>query len=83
MTDSDSIQVTYRKRTFIISKCHHEAGAFTDSCLSCAPNWQFSCVELRETGEPPFERIGRFKPSLITNAKVMALPEVLAFTGKK
>lgn len=81
MTDNDSLTVTYRKRTFIITKCHHEAGAFTEGCMSCQPNWGHSCVEQLAK---PLPYVGqRRKPSLVTNRAVMALPEVLAFTGEK
>lgn len=89
MTDNDSLTVTYRKRTFIITKCHHEAGAFTEGCPSCAPNWCWSCVELKDLIQNQQDifvgrvRQSRVKPSRNTNDKVMHLPEVLAFIGQK
>ena len=83
MTDNDSLTVTYRKRTFIITKCHHEAGAFTDGCFGCAPNWGYACLEKIPPGK--IKNLGFLahyaKPSLVTNRAVMALPEVLAFVN--
>lgn len=82
MTDNDSLTVTYRKRTFIITKCHHEAEGHMDNCYACMPNWRFICLEVVDTGGWP-DRSRKVKPSIPVNRKVMALPEVLAFTGEK